>query len=132
MQNWPIIFHRKLLLSLVLRIHDVIKFTILSSLQNAKTYKTFSSLTELPDHFCRACSLLFEDVRLCLLPLCVKRQTLQQPLCWGPGQTNALSPAAQLAAGNGLDSAACCLARGISTLSLQPISGKQNLKYWRF
>lgn len=71
--------------------------------------------------------LLLEDVHLCLHPLCMKRQTLQQPLCWGPGQTNALASAAQLAASNELASSAFCLAGGISTLSLQPISGKQNL-----
>jgi len=128
MQNWPIVFHMKLLLSVVLRIHDVIKFTILSSLQIAITYKIFSSSIELPGHFCRARSLLFEDVHLCLHPLCMKRETLQQPLCRGTGQTSALSSAAQLAASKEWDSPACCLARVIGTLSLQLMLGKHILK----
>lgn len=103
MQNRPIILHVKLLLSLVLRIRGAIKFTVLSSLQSAKTCKTFSAWTELPGRLCRACSLLLEDACSRLHPLCMRGPVLRQPLCCGPGQTRALSSAAQLAPSSELD-----------------------------
>lgn len=84
MQNWPIILHMKLLLSLVLGIHGAIKFTVLSSLQNAKTCKTFSSWMELPGRFCRARSLLLEDVFTLAPSLHEESDALAAPLL-GPG-----------------------------------------------
>lgn len=61
MQRWPIIFHMKLLLPLVLRIHDVIKFTFYHPSRMLKHIKPFPA-----QESCLAISaehvLLFEDV----------------------------------------------------------------------